>query len=107
MSYKPYVANAEAWQRHFMDMAEGKMDHGNSFYKLTRGTTAPSHKSPQSLKVVAPSAQVVEQAKQELRREEREDREQKITGSISRTKPPSKRAKSKLLREPESDFFTD
>ena len=107
MSYKPYVANAEAWQRHFMDMAEGKMDHGNSFYKLTRGKAASDDKPPHSLKVVAPSAQVVEQAKQELRREEREDREQKRAGSIPRRKPPSKRAKSKLLREPENDFLSD
>ena len=106
MSQRPYVTNAEAWKRHFIAMAEGKMDNGGHFYKLAQNhqTSTPT---AQSIKVVAPSAQVVEQAKEELNREERQSRELKRSGITTQRKPPSKRAKSKLLKEQEPDLFWD
>jgi hypothetical protein len=105
MAFIPYQPNAEAWKKHFQAMADGKMDYKGSFYALaptrdgTSGNTEP-------IKVVAPSAQVVEQAKSELKRESRESGKRSAVETPNR-KPPAKRGKSKLLKEPESDFLSN
>lgn len=102
MEYKPYIPDAAAWKHHFKQMVDGRMDHSSSFYPLAR--QPKSHEpAAQSIKVVAPSAQDVTQAKEELKREEKQVRK-RLSEPVR--KRPSKRGKSKLLKE-ETDLFSD
>lgn len=103
MSYKTYIPDADAWKHHFQQMAEGKMDHVAPFYRLSKQPKNPDP-ATLSVKLVTPSAQVAEQAKEELKREESESKKRPSTTA---RKPPSKRTKSKLLKDPEPDFFSD
>ena len=105
MAFTPYRPNAEAWKKHFQAMADGKMDYKGSFYTLSTARGATSG-NMEPIKVVAPSAQVVEQAKSELERE-RQERKKRSAAQTTNRKPPSKRGKSKLLKEPESDFLSN
>ena len=61
----------------------------------------------ESVKVVAESEQTVEQAKEELKDESKQRKHKAaITQPIPMRKPPSKRAKSLLLKESFDDIFT-
>ena len=80
------------------------MDHRASFYHLTKQPKSQDHPT-QSIKVVSPSAQVLEQAKQELKREETLIK--KRQSDTNSRKRPSKRSKSKLLKDYEPDLFSD
>ena len=104
MSFTPYQSDAEAWKKHFQEMADGKMDYSGSFYRLSN--VEKSKSAPiDAIKVVAPTAQVIEQARAELKREDQQSRK-RASPQFTNRKPPSKRGKSKLLKESESDFFS-
>ena len=107
MSFIPYKPNAEAWKKHYQAMADGKMDYMGSFYRVADTGGSNSEKA-ESIKVVAPTAQVVEQAKSELKRENQQSttQPQRVSTQFPNRKAPSKRGKSKFLKEPESDFFS-
>ena len=104
MAYTPHMTNGDAWKKHFMAMVDGKVDYNGSFYKLN-GAGATKADDAQPIKVVAPSAQVIEQAKSEISREERQVSKRK--SALTNRKPPSKRGKSKLLKDSEDHFFSD
>ena len=104
-SYTPHVSDAKSWEAHFLAMAEGRTKRSGQFYRLKSNPDPSKSKAEQeSIKVVAPTAQSVEQAKLELKREEESYRKKRSSSLSPARKPPSKRAKSRLIHQ---DIFTD
>ena len=103
---KHFVNDGSAWMRHFQAMSKGEMNGGRKFYRLKSEHSKPVP-TRESVKVVSESEQTVEQAKEELKDEsERCARKATVTRPIPARKPPSKCAKSVLLKESFDDIFS-
>ena len=68
---KHHTTDCEAWKRHFKAMADGQMTGSRAFFKLKTKHTNPKD-SYDPLRVVSETAQIVQQAKAEVRDERRE-----------------------------------
>jgi len=102
MSLTPQPSSTNAWIRHFDRMATVSNHQNSPVYFLKKETAQPS--PPQDLSsvtVVEPTQQVVQQAKEDLNREQ-EIEEDRIAGlkysSPPMRKPPSKRSRSSVIQ---------
>ena len=102
MATRAYVSDAKAWERHYESMGEGHMDNGNRFFRVkTKHANPPENVQP--VKLVSDSADIVEQAKAQMREEESAYRDTFKHRGVR--KPPSKRHRSVLLKDAPPDIF--
>lgn len=102
-----YKSDEGAWRNYFMDMAEGGANNTSRFTVLKSSHKhSGKHDTPQPLKLVTESAQVVDIAKSELRQEEQElNTKTQLPARSYKRAPPSKRRKAKILKETSQDIF--
>ena len=100
MANRPRVAqDSSVWIRHFKDMTNGNLSTARSCYKLKSKHINPPSPPRERIRVVAETAQVVQQAKSQLHEEESEAREPKPRGYVTGRQPPSKRKYNLSLKD--------
>ncbi len=85
MATKPFASDPDAWKKHFLDMASGKLRNA-SFYRLGRtsqygGSTGPT------IELVTPTQQAIEMAKSEQKQQE--SKSGKVKNHVKRKSPHS------------------
>jgi len=104
----PHINSGAAWNEHFEKMASTGTKNIGGFYRLKR------HKQKEAapekpIKVVAASAQLLDQARAQLKREEKNYMKKKVANS---RKAPSKRRRKEYSEDEaeeeieEEDFFS-
>ena len=74
MRYIPQVIQVEKWRKHFRDMANGLVHPQNEHFSLeTRSNQTGGGEEYKFIELVTPTAQTVERAKAELKRDELEE----------------------------------
>ena len=104
---KHHTTEGEAWKRHFKAMADGQMTCSRAYFKLNTKHTKPKD-SHDTLRVVSETAQIVQQAKAEVRDENRESARPHPQGSQPMQRyAAAKRPKSQLLKKQRPDIFSE
>ena len=104
---KHHTTDGKAWKLHFKAMADGQMTGSRAFFKLKTKYTKPKD-SHDPLRVVSEAAQIVQQAKVEVRDERRESARPHPRGAQPmRRYTAAKHPKSQLLKEQSHDIFSE
>ena len=99
-----YIADADAWRKHFQAMANGSMDNGNKFFRLKEKHVKP-HPTEHPIKVVSDTAQTVEAAKADVQYEKLEEK-QAPPPNKPRRKLVAKRGRAIVLKDNPKDIFS-